>query len=128
MLVFDAVICNTDRHYGNFGFMIDNKTNTIAAPAPLFDHGNSLFNQAGPEDYESAEAFQQYIDTLVPCVYDDFFATAKRFMTDENREQLRKLLNFRFKRHVRYNLPPKRLKLMEEQVQKRAMRLLENKE
>ena len=128
MLVFDAVICNTDRHYGNFGFMIDNKTNTIAAPAPLFDHGNSLFNQAGPEDYESTEAFQQYIDTLVPCVYDDFFATAKRFMTDENREQLRKLLGFRFKRHVRYNLPPKRLKLMEEQVRKRAMRLLENKE
>ena len=109
MLVFDAVICNTDRHYGNFGFIIDNKTNTIAAPAPLFDHGNSLFNQAGPEDYESPEAFQQYIDTLVPCVYDDFFATAKRFMADENREQLRKLLNFRFKRHVRYNLPPKRL-------------------
>ena len=125
MLVFDAVICNTDRHYGNFGFIIDNKTNTIAASAPLFDHGNSLFNQAGPEDYESAEAFQQYIDTLVPCVYDDFFATAKRFMTDENREQLRKLLGFRFKRHVRYNLPPKRLKLMEEQVRKRAMRLLE---
>lgn len=127
MLVFDAVICNTDRHYGNFGFMIDNKTNTIAAPTPLFDHGNSLFNQAGPEDYESAEAFQQYINTLVPCVYDDFFATAKRFMTDENREQLRKLLGFRFKRHVRYNLPPKRLKLMEEQVRKRAMRLLESK-
>ena len=24
MLVFDAVICNTDRHYGNFSFMIDN--------------------------------------------------------------------------------------------------------
>ena len=126
MLVFDALIFNTDRHYGNFGFLIDSCTNRIIAPAPLFDHGNSLFNQAGPEDYESAEAFQQYIDTLVPCVYDDFFATAKRFMTDENREQLRKLLGFRFKRHVRYNLPPKRLKLMEEQVRKRAMRLLEN--
>ena len=128
MLVFDALIFNTDRHYGNFGFLIDSCTNRIIAPAPLFDHGNSLFNQAGPEDYESPEAFQQYIDTLVPCVYDDFFATAKRFMTDENREQLRKLLGFRFKRHVRYNLPPKRLKLMEEQVRKRAMRLLENKD
>ena len=126
MLVFDALIFNTDRHYGNFGFLIDSRTNRIIAPAPLFDHGNSLFNQAGPEDYENAEAFQQYIDTLVPCVYDDFFATAKRFMADENREQLRKLLGFRFKRHVRYNLPPKRLKLMEEQVRKRAMRLLEN--
>ena len=42
MLVFDAIICNTDRHYGNFGVLVDNKTNAIAAPAPLFDHGNSL--------------------------------------------------------------------------------------
>ena len=38
MLAFDAIICNTDRHYGNFGVLVDNKTNTIAAPAPLFDH------------------------------------------------------------------------------------------
>ena len=30
MLVLDAVIFNTDRHFGNFGFMIDNKTNKIA--------------------------------------------------------------------------------------------------
>ena len=42
MLVFDAIICNTDRHYGNFGVLVDNKTNAIAAPAPLFDHGNAL--------------------------------------------------------------------------------------
>ena len=41
MLVFDAVICNVDRHFGNFGVMVDNRTNTIVSPAPLFDHGNS---------------------------------------------------------------------------------------
>ena len=29
MLVFDAVICNVDRHFGNFGVMVDNRTNTI---------------------------------------------------------------------------------------------------
>ena len=44
MLVFDAVICNVDRHFGNFGVMVDNRTNTVVSPAPLFDHGNSLFN------------------------------------------------------------------------------------
>ena len=27
MLVFDALIYNTDRHYGNFGLLVDNKTN-----------------------------------------------------------------------------------------------------
>ena len=49
MLVFDAVICNVDRHFGNFGVMVDNRTNTIVSPAPLFAHGNSLFNFAGGE-------------------------------------------------------------------------------
>lgn len=34
MFVFDAVIFNTDRHYGNFGFLVDAETNTITAPAP----------------------------------------------------------------------------------------------
>ena len=30
MLVLDAIIMNTDRHFGNFGFIVDNKTNKIA--------------------------------------------------------------------------------------------------
>lgn len=29
MMIFDAVICNTDRHFGNFGLMVDNKTNFV---------------------------------------------------------------------------------------------------
>lgn len=32
MIVFDAVICNTDRHYGNFGVLVDSDTNKIVAP------------------------------------------------------------------------------------------------
>lgn len=27
MIVFDAIICNLDRHYVNLGYLIDNKTN-----------------------------------------------------------------------------------------------------
>ena len=125
MLLFDAVICNTDRHLGNFGFLIDNATNEIVAPAPLFDHGNSLFNFAGTDCWTSANALQEYADTLLPNVYDDFFGTAKAHMNNESREKVRRLLNFRFKRHSRYNLPPKRLKMIEEQIQKRARLLLE---
>ena len=125
MLLFDAVICNTDRHFGNFGFLIDNATNKIVAPAPLFDHGNSLFNFAGSDCWTSDNALQEYADTLLPSVYDDFFGTAKAHMDNGSREKVRCLLEFRFKRHTRYNLPPKRLKMIEKQVQKRARRLLE---
>lgn len=50
MVVFDAVIYNTDRHFGNFGVLVDGKTNKIIAQAPLFDHGNFLFDLAGKEN------------------------------------------------------------------------------
>lgn len=125
MLVFDAVIFNTDRHFGNFGFMVNNKTNKITASAPLFDHGNALFNYAGRDDLENFAALEAYAATLMPCTYDDFTGTAKKALTPELREGVRHLLGFKFKKHPRYNLPDKRLKLMEQFVQKQARVLLE---
>ena len=124
MLVFDAVICNVDRHFGNFGVMVDNRTNTVVSPAPLFDHGNSLFNFADIDAWSSDAALEDYIETLTPSVYDDFLGTASAVLTPELREKLRHLLTFRFKKHSRYNLPEKRLRMMERQVQKRARILL----
>jgi len=125
MLVFDAVICNVDRHFGNFGVMVDNRTNTVVSPAPLFDHGNSLFNFAGMDAWSSDVALEEYIETLAPSVYDDFLGTASAVLTPELREKLRHLLTFRFKKHSRYNLPEKRLRMIEKQIQKRARILLD---
>lgn len=124
MLVLDALIFNTDRHFGNFGFLVDNRTNQIVAPAPLFDHGNSLFNFAGSDDLSSIETLQTYADTLLPCVYDDYIAAAKEAMTAEHKDGLRHLLTFHFKKHPKYNLPQERLQLMEKMVQRRARNLL----
>ena len=125
MIIFDAVIFNTDRHYGNFGVLVDSKTNQIVAPAPLFDHGNALFSLAGMDALESNEGMTKYAKTLLPCVYDDFVAEAKAVMTHEDRNRLRSLLNIRLKRHSRYNLPPERLALIEKQISRRVRELLE---
>ena len=125
MIILDAVICNTDRHFGNFGFMIDNKNNQIVAPAPLFDHGNALFNYAGQDALASKENLAEYASTLLPCVYDDFIGTAKTVLTMKHREGLRKLLDFKFDKHSKYNLPAKRLKLIEAQIRERARLILE---
>lgn len=124
MLVLDAIIMNTDRHFGNFGFIVDNKTNKIVAPAPLFDHGNALLNFAGRDDLENEKALNEYANTLVPCVYDDFIGTAKKVLTNKHREGLRKLLEFKFKKNSRYNLPNKRLKMLEKMIQTRAKIIL----
>lgn len=125
MLVLDAIIMNTDRHFGNFGFIVDNKTNKIVAPAPLFDHGNALLNFAGRDDLKNEKALNEYANTLVPCVYDDFIGTAKKVLIQKHREGLRKLLEFKFKKNSRYNLPDKRLKLLEKMIQIRAKAILE---
>ena len=125
MLAFDAVICNLNRHFETFGVMIDNWTNTIAFPAPLFDHGNSLFNFAGAGAWTDKAALEEYIETLYPSTYDDFLGTSASILTPELREKLRHLLNFKFKKHSRYNLPEKRLRMIEQQVQRRVQKLLE---
>ena len=124
MIVLDAIICNNDRHFGNFGFLIDNATNEIVATAPLFDHGNALFNFAGKRDLIDDEALTAYADSLMPYIYDDFIAEAKAVMTPELKKKVRYLVNFKFKKNARYNLDNKRLKLIEKQVQKRAIALL----
>ena len=124
MFVLDAIICNTDRHFGNFGLMIDSQTNKIGSPAPLFDHGNSLFALATETDFESEETLISYADSLFPCVYDSFIDQARAVLTEHHREGLRKLLTFKFRKNHRYNLDHKRLKMIESVIHHRATELL----
>ena len=124
MIIFDALIFNTDRHYGNFGFLVDSHTNKIIAPAPLFDHGNSLFNFAGSDALKDKESILKYSNAQMPCVYDDYVEESKKVLTHEWRNEIRKLLDFRLPKHSRYNLDKNRLKLIEYAVSNRAVELL----
>lgn len=51
MVVFDALICNRDRHGGNFGILRENRTGRLLGLAPVFDHNLSLFAQDDETDY-----------------------------------------------------------------------------
>lgn len=124
MLVFDAIICNTDRHYGNFGLLVDSKTNKIISPAPLFDHGNSLFNFAGEQYLETEALLTKYADSREPATYDDFIKTAKEHLNIETKDKVGKLLTFHFQKHSRYNLPNDRLLKIENQIHRRAKLIL----
>lgn len=127
MFVLDGLICNTDRHFGNFGVMVDSHTNKILRPAPLFDHGNSLFNYAAPDDLVSEKTFRKYVRSLRPCVYDDFMEEAEKSVRARHMEGLRKLAAMNhLKRNPRYNLPPERLNRIEEAVRERAQILIRN--
>lgn len=125
MFVLDAVIGNTDRHLGNFGFLVASESNRLTGPVPFFDHGNSLFNFAAQAELESRQAFLAFADAQTPACYSDFFSVAKACLKDRHREGLGRLLHVRLKRHPRYNLSPRRLTLIETAIRERASRLLD---
>ena len=124
MIVFDALICNTDRHFGNFGVLVDSHSNRILKPAPLFDHGNALFNFAGEENWQSEDLLDEYASTLLPCVYEDFFQETRRVLDTSISRKLRKALVFRFQDSGRVRYPRDKIRLLERQIQKRAARIL----
>lgn len=43
LIAFDYLIQNSDRHYGNFGFLRDANTLAFKGMAPVFDNGSSLW-------------------------------------------------------------------------------------
>jgi len=123
MLVFDAVIYNEDRHFGNFGILRNNQTGEIMGMAPLFDHGLALFNYAMPSDFLDLDSYALTRTPVYPNT--TFEAICSRFMGQAQAAQLRKLIGFRFTRHPHLNLPEERLTAMEQHIQVRVRQLLE---
>ena len=122
MLVFDALIYNEDRHFGNFGLLFNSHTGKIISTAPIFDNGASLFNYAMPKDYDHLEI---YAKTRTP-VYDGttFEGICRSFISTRQVEKLRKMLNFTFERHPKLNLPDKHLRAIEKLLRARASELI----
>ena len=121
MLVFDAVIYNEDRHFGNFGVLMESRTGRIYAAAPIFDNGVSLFNYAMPDDYKHLDAYAETRSTPYGIPYE---VICRQVMGAAQRDQLKQMIGFTFKRHKQYNLPEKHLKAIEKQISLRVSELL----
>ena len=121
MLVFDAVIYNEDRHFGNFGILRDNHTGKVLGAAPVFDNGLSLFNFAMQDDIDHLD---EYAKTRANPYGIPYEIVCREVMGNKQRVQLHKLINFRFTRHPSINLPEERLVPIEKHIQKRVRELL----
>lgn len=110
MLVFDALIYNEDRHFGNFGLLRNNHTGEIIAPAPIFDNGLSLFNYAMPDDFKNLRAYAKTRSNPYRISYED---VCKEVMGAKQKAQLRRMVDFKFTRHPSLNLPEERLTAIE---------------
>lgn len=60
MLLLDSLILNEDRHFGNFGILINNHNGNIIT-IPIFDNGNCLFCHKHIEDIEYTPDLKQYL-------------------------------------------------------------------
>lgn len=124
MAIFDFVTVNSDRHFGNFGFIRDNNSGSLVRLAPLFDHGMSLLHQAMQSDFDSG--------------LDDYYTWRKvgfteidpgeakyilPFLGSRQKAILRKMVHFEFA-GLKYDFPQWRLDGLGKLVRERAKLLL----
>ncbi len=121
MLLFDALIYNEDRHFGNFGLLRDNHTGKMIAPAPIFDNGLSLFNFATPDDFKNLGEYAETRSNPYRVSYEDI---CKEIIGPKQKAQLRRMVDFKFTRHPSLNLPEERLTAIEKHLGWRTRELL----
>ncbi|MBP0968838.1 MAG: HipA domain-containing protein [Oscillospiraceae bacterium] len=121
MIVFDAVIYNEDRHFGNFGLLRDSRTGELISAAPVFDNGYSLFCMATDEQMKSITRYAEYRSNPYRIPYNTI---CEYMIGSRQRGMLQKLIDFSFKRHPVLDLSEERLNAIERQIQLRVRELL----
>ena len=129
MILFDALIYNIDRHFGNFGFLVDNKTMKIIGLAPVFDNGASLFSNLNIGDFleiNSMTGLNNYAKDKLNSFYGiSFDVLVQNICSKDMINDLKKLNDFHLKSYDNYNLSDMRLEIIENFVIKRALELID---
>lgn len=121
MFIIDAIIINEDRHKNNFGFIVDNDKQEIVTMAPLFDHNIALLPYAEEEDFRQ---IGQYLSMKGPRLSNNWNGVAASLLDSKTKKVLFNLLDFKFKRHSKYNLPNWRLEALEQLIHHNIQEIL----
>ena len=92
--VFDALVCNTDRHLTNLGYLYDASTARLLGPAPVFDNGRGLFPNV--QDGQLADAAMLAALSRPASGGDSFEQAASRVMGDRQLAVLETMASFEF--------------------------------
>ncbi|MBR4248367.1 MAG: hypothetical protein IKQ13_15430 [Treponema sp.] len=85
MVVADCITLNCDRHFGNFGFMVNNDTFERTVLNPCFDF-NMAFVPFAEEGFDFGKPeldFDQYLSRRGPVIGSDYVAPAKAILTPQ---------------------------------------------
>ena len=124
---FDALIFNTDRHMGNFGYLIDNDKNEIVGAAPIFDNGYGLFSLALDRVGDAHDEFddlRRFTSRVNPALYLKWLGFPSG-VTSSMKKRLEALKGYRIKRHPKYNLSARRISAIEDFLQNRIAKIAE---
>lgn len=125
MFLFDYVTHNYDRHLGNFGMYYNPDTKDILGPAKVYDNGAGLLAYGDVRDLNQGKLDMNWINDR-NYMSGITFDNALQYLIDkEMKEKARKLINFKFEKHERYNLNDNRLKALEEFIKGRVEKVLD---
>lgn len=96
LLYLDSLVCNMDRHTGNFGFLRSAKTGEILKMAPNYDNNIALISRGYPTS--SSRNKDQLIQFLIDFLNEtpeakSMFRQIRSGLPELNREVLRSILN-----------------------------------
>ena len=89
MVVADCITLNSDRHFGNFGFLVNNETFERTVLNPCFDF-NMAFVPFAEEGFDFGKSpdgreldFNEYLSKRPPVIGSDYVAPARAILTSE---------------------------------------------
>lgn len=122
MLVFDALVCNVDRHANNYGFLRDNHTGKMLSFAPLFDHNLALFPGDMASDFDD---WPRKAGSQTPAGSNlPFDQVLQVIMAERHREALRRMLSFELTNHPVCPVDEERLDALNRYLGERARQML----
>lgn len=85
MMVADAICVNSDRHFGNFGFLTDNQSYEIIDMAPIFDFNLAFTPYAEIADFS---VYESYLQSHSLAIGGEYATVAKSLLTSDIRSKV----------------------------------------
>ena len=97
MVIADCITLNSDRHFGNFGFLVNNKTFERINLNPCFDF-NMAFVPLAEDRFDfgvcadgSKPDFDEYLSKRGPVIGSDYVAPARAILTSEIKKSVEEI-------------------------------------
>lgn len=125
IVFFDCVICNPDRHLGNFGLLKSTAGYYTTGLSPIFDNGRGL-GAMWIKDNCEGDSIVEYTGKEGPRLLDnhDYVSAGRLYLNDRRRAALERLKGWTIPKHAHYNWPDWKYEAMNELLQHQVRQLL----